>query len=234
RRGLFAGCGQWQQRLTERSPKPGGPYPCPTPSAAPGRRNNCLYRPRPANVRAIAQVRNTYILAEHPGGIWLVEQHVADERALFEALTDLWQVAPLLEPFPLDHLPAPAAATLGQWGLELEPFGPHTYLVRSLPQVLHHRGDRVEILRELSGAEDWPTMQATLACRCAVRNGVPLDLATLQSILDRWQNCRHRHTCPHGRPICLNLEDGTLARFFRRNWLVNAQHRPNGNSNQKG
>jgi DNA mismatch repair protein MutL len=171
-------------------------------------------------VKAIAQVRNTYILAEHPGGIWLVEQHVADERAIFEALVAAWHTVSIDPPLVLEALATEAAMTLNQWGMDLEPFGEQTYLVRSLPQVLIQHPDRIAILRELSQAEDLLSLQATLACRCAVRNGTPLDLPALQNLLDRWQSCRQRHTCPHGRPICLNLEDGTLARFFRRNWLV--------------
>ncbi|MGQ9865237.1 MAG: DNA mismatch repair endonuclease MutL [Pseudanabaenaceae cyanobacterium] len=215
---------QWQQRLADaiaqalagptstparwlRLAEATAAYTTQAPSPTPG-------------IRAIAQVRNTYILAEHPGGIWLVEQHVADERAIFEDLVGSGSIVPLDPPLVLEGLDTEGAMTLQQGGMELEPFGPQTYLVRSLPQVLVNHPDRMEILRELSQTEDVLALQATLACRCAVRNGTPLALPALQNLLDRWQRCRNRHTCPHGRPICLNLEDSTLARFFRRNWQI--------------
>lgn len=218
---------QWQQRLTGAIAQAlASPTPTPSRLLRLAEETAAYTAQTPANVRAIAQVRNTYILAEHPGGIWLVEQHVADERAIFEALTAAWHTVSLDSPLVLEALTTEAAMTLNQWGIDLEPFGEQTYLVRSLPQVLVNHPDRSDILRELSQAEDWPAMQATLACRCAVRNGMPLDLPALQSLLDRWQSCRHRHTCPHGRPIALNLEDATLARFFRRHWLVVADKNP--------
>jgi len=62
------------------------------------------------------------------------------------------------------------------------------------------------------------------ACRSAIRNGTPLNLSEMQTILDQWQRTRNPRTCPHGRPIYLSLEESSLARFFRRNWVIGKSH----------
>jgi DNA mismatch repair protein MutL len=62
--------------------------------------------------------------------------------------------------------------------------------------------------------------RATAACRSAIRNGTKLDLTTIRDLLLQWQQTRNPHTCPHGRPICLAIDESDLAKFFRRNWII--------------
>jgi DNA mismatch repair protein MutL len=171
-------------------------------------------------LEAIAQVHNTYILAQHPQGLYLIEQHVAHERILYEQLRDRWHLVPLEPPAILSQLTSKQIEQLQRLGLEVDPFGDGLWAVRNAPEILAQRGDRAEILLELSRGDDLAMAQATVACRSAITNGMPLELSEMQRLLDRWQRTRHPRTCPHGRPIYLSLEESDLARFFRRQRLL--------------
>jgi DNA mismatch repair protein MutL len=171
-------------------------------------------------LKAIAQVLNTYILAEHAGGLWLIEQHVAHERILFERIEQQWQIMAIDQPILLSQISDDGITQLQTLGLEIESFGNDLWAVRSLPAILIGQDDCATILQEMSQQDD-PTMaRATAACRSAIRNGQKLDLATMRDLLQQWQHTQNPHTCPHGRPICLAIDESDLARFFRRHWLV--------------
>ncbi|WP_250123089.1 DNA mismatch repair endonuclease MutL [Chroococcidiopsis sp. CCMEE 29] len=176
------------------------------------------------SLKAIAQVHNTYILAEHPAGLWLVEQHIAHERVLYEQLCDRWQLVPLEPPVILNQLTPAQRSQLERIGLEVEPFGEQLWAVRTAPAVLQQRDDCAEALLELSWGGDLQTAQVATACRSAIRNGTPLNLEDMQTLLDQWQRTRNPRTCPHGRPIYLSLEESALARFFRRHWVIGKSH----------
>jgi len=169
-------------------------------------------------LKALSQVQNTYVLAEHQAGLWLVEQHVCHERVIFEQLSTPWQVVPC----PPQVLPLSARQVehLTQLGLEVEAFGEGLWCVRSLPQLLAQHPDPRASLRLLSLAGDLEQARVTLACRSAVKNGTPLTLDWLQHLLDQWQQTSNPHTCPHGRPIYLTLSNDDLGHYFRRNWRV--------------
>jgi len=175
-------------------------------------------------LRAIAQVRNTYIVAEHPGGMWLVEQHIAHERVLYEKLRDRWLLVDLEPPVILSQLTAAQLEQLGRLEIEVEPFGEQIWAVRSAPEMLHQREDCSEAIVELSLGGDLQAAQVATACRSAIRNGTPLTVPEMQSILDQWKCTRNPRTCPHGRPIYLSLEETALARFFRRHWVIGKSH----------
>ncbi len=162
----------------------------------------------------------TYILAEHQGGLWLVEQHVAHERVLFERIEAQWQIVEIEQPILLKNLDDDSVARLQALGLEVVAFGNQIWAVRSLPEILVGHDDCELVLREMSQQDDPTLARATAACRSAIRNGTVLDLATMGDLLDQWQQTRNPHTCPHGRPICLAIDETDLAKFFRRNWLI--------------
>ncbi|UIE39720.1 DNA mismatch repair endonuclease MutL [Leptodesmis sichuanensis] len=176
------------------------------------------------SLKAIAQVHQTYILAEHAEGIWLLEQHIVHERVLYEQLVDRWQIVPLPTPIILNQLTPAQVEQLQRLGLEVEAFGEQTWVVRSVPEMVAHRQDCAEALLELSLGGDLPTAQAAIACRSAIRNGTPLTLSEMQTLLDQWQQTRNPRTCPHGRPICLTLSESSLSRFFRRHWMIGKSH----------
>ncbi len=178
----------------------------------------------PNSLKAVAQVSNTYIVAEHPGGMWLVEQHIAHERVLYEQLCDNWQLVPIEPPMILYQLSPAQVSQLQRIGLEIEPFGEQLWAVRNIPAPLQQRDDCAEAILELSWGGDLQTAQVAVACRSAIRNGTPMNQQEMQTLLDNWQGTRNPRTCPHGRPIYLSLEESSLARFFRRNWVIGKSH----------
>ena len=177
-----------------------------------------------SSLRAIAQVHSMYILAEHPSGVWLVEQHIAHERVLYEQLCDRWQLVPLDPPILLSQLLPSQVEQLQRLELEVEPFGENLWAMRSAPEPLATRDDCADALLELSLGGNLDSALVATACRTAIRNGTPLTLAEMQALLDQWQHTRQPRTCPHGRPICLSLEESSLSRFFRRHWVVGKSH----------
>ena len=175
-------------------------------------------------LKAVAQVNKTYIVAEHPAGVWLIEQHIAHERVLYEQLQDRWELVPLTKPIILNDLIPRQREQLERLGIAIEPFGENLWAIRSLPQMLAKRTDGADALIELSWGGDLRSAQAATACRSAIRNGTVLSLEDMQNLLDRWQVTRNPRTCPHGRPIYLSLEESALARFFRRHWVIGKSH----------
>lgn len=180
--------------------------------------------PQPRNLTAVAQVHNRYILAEKPDGMCLIEQHIAHERVLYEQLKDRWQVVPLETPVVLEHLSNRQLQQLERLGLTVDPFGNGLWAIRQAPAPLTRRDDLPDALLEISLGGDLNAALVAVACRTAIRNGTPLDLKTMQALLHDWQQTRNPNTCPHGRPICLTLEETSLARFFRRHWVVGKSH----------
>jgi DNA mismatch repair protein MutL len=178
----------------------------------------------PSPFTAIAQVHNRYILAETPSGVCLIEQHIAHERVLYEALQERWAIAPLEPPVTLPNLSPAQVEQLQRLELEVEPFGEQVWVVRSAPAMLAARVDCAAALLELSLGGDLQTAQVATACRTALRNGTPLSLPEMQTLLDQWHRTRNPRTCPHGRPICLTLEESSLSRFFRRHWVIGKSH----------
>ncbi|MGB7416492.1 MAG: DNA mismatch repair endonuclease MutL [Thermosynechococcaceae cyanobacterium] len=173
---------------------------------------------------AIAQLHQTYILAEHPSGMWLVEQHIAHERVLYEQLQKDWQLVPLTPPIMLSDLSDHQIDRLTRFGLDLEIFGPRLWAVRFAPAALATRSDCKDALIELSHCPDLEAALVATACRSALRNGTKLNLSEMQTLLDQWQRTQRPRTCPHGRPIYLSLEETSLARFFRRHWVIGKSH----------
>lgn len=172
-------------------------------------------------LKALAQIHRTYILAEHPAGLWLVEQHIAHERVVYEQLQQEWQLLALDSPVILASLTPEQVEQLARYGLPPEPFGPQQWAVRQIPRVLAERpAEWAAALVELSHCNDREQATVNLACRSAIRNGTVLTLPQMQTLLEQWQATQAPRTCPHGRPICLSLGETQLARFFRRHWVI--------------
>lgn len=175
-------------------------------------------------LRAIAQVHQTYILAEHPAGLWLVEQHIAHERVLYEQLCQNWHLEEVHPPVILSQLTPTQVERLQEMGLAVEIFGEQLWAVRTVPAVLAQRVDCQDALIELSLGDSLQAALVATACRSAIRNGTPLNLSEMQQLLDQWQQTQQPRTCPHGRPIYLALEESDLSRFFRRHWVIGKSH----------
>ena len=185
-------------------------------------------------LRAVGQVHETYIVAEGPDGLYLIDQHAAHECVLYEEIREAASLqAPrsqgLLAPATVELTPQQEEAAheqaelLAQYGWQMEPFGDRTVLLRAVPIILT-RKDPAQALRDLldtSLAEvTMPTWEervsATVACHAAVRAGMSLTLPEMTSIVHLLQGLQQPHTCPHGRPTMLHLSASALERGFRR------------------
>ena len=175
-------------------------------------------------LKAVAQVNKTYIVAEHSSGVWLVEQHIAHERVLYEQLQSCWELVPLTTPITLEYLRQSQLEQLQKLEINVEPFGENIWAIRNAPKILADRDDCADALIELSWGGDLRSAQVASACRSAIRNGTTLSIKEMQNLLDLWQATRNPRTCPHGRPIYLSLEESSLSRFFRRHWVIGKSH----------
>jgi DNA mismatch repair protein MutL len=205
------------------------PAPAPVPQAAPVPAEHPLGR-------ALAQVLETYILAEAPdGALILVDQHAAHERLTHERLAEEMRAGavraqPLLIPAVVE-LPgaaalAEAAPELAKLGLELEGFGPGAVIVRALPALLG-APDPAPLLRDLaeelteSGEGTALALRldaaiARLACHGSIRAGRRLTAAEMDALLRAMERTPRAATCSHGRPTYLRLGASEFARLFGR------------------
>lgn len=201
-----------------------------------------LLRPKLPMLRVLGQLGQTYIIAEGPGGMYLIDQHTAHERVLYERFTAeraRMTVASqqLLSPLPLELTPRQHAAmaahleALTKLGFEVEPFGGETYLLRAVPTALERgpstssgRGDIgqavAEILDELAEEGSGETREEkaliSVVCHSAVRAGQTLSMEEMRDLVRQLEETSLPHTCPHGRPTMIHLSAEQLAREFGR------------------
>jgi len=194
-------------------------------------------RPLMPILRVVGQLAATYIVAEGPDGLYLIDQHAAHERVLYEQMLadharNALAVQPLLEPVVLDLSPEQSAVAaeelpaLADLGLVLEPFGGSSYLLRTVPGILARGGQPeravVEILDGLSQRDDvvesaHEARLITLICkRAAVKGNTPMTLPEMQELVRRLEGCRSPRTCPHGRPTMVYMSAAELAKQFGR------------------
>ncbi len=187
-------------------------------------------------LRVIGQVGAAYIVAEGPDGLYLIDQHAAHERILYEAYslqraaTQIVSQA-LLEPVAVAVPPDAAALldsqmeTLRRIGFILEPFGGNTFLIRSLPTVLGNvdpaRAVRVVVEdfeedETVLAAEVEAKLIARVCKRAAVRAGQVLSLTEQSELVRQLERCISPRTCPHGRPTMIHLSVEVLEKQFGR------------------
>lgn len=181
-------------------------------------------------LRHIGRYRDLYLLAEGGDDLWVVDQHAAHERILFEELEARYRREPPLELDEPELLPLTPDEEahyrerrdeLAEIGLTLEAFGPARWRVRTVPAFLAGRPELVaDAVRGALGdtpvEEAWRATLGRLACLPAFKAGHPLENAEAQALLDALLRCRAPWTCPHGRPTALVLSELELARRFGR------------------
>ena len=194
-------------------------------------------------LRVIGQLGGTYVIAEGPDGMYLVDQHAAHERVLYERfyrqrLERAPEVQALLEPLTLDLSP-PQRALLAQneemlrdHGFDVEPFGDGSYLVRALPAPLTATpaaggptagGDPrqaiasfLDLMLEEGEGDRRDRVAMSLACHGAVRAGKTLSQEEMRELVTQLEGSEAPNTCPHGRPTMIHMSAGMLAREFGR------------------
>ncbi len=186
-------------------------------------------------LRLIGQVGGTYLVAEGPDGLYLIDQHAAHERVLFEKLmkqrASKIPAQALLEPAILHLAPAAAALlnaqldTLQDLGFQVEGFGPSTFRIRAIPALLSSSdplaaiGVVVEDFEEDEAplqAEVEARLAARICKRAAVKGGQILSIEEQRALLHDLENCQSPRTCPHGRPTMIHLSVDLLERQFGR------------------
>ena len=184
-------------------------------------------------LRAVGQVGATYVVAEGPEGVYLIDQHAAHERILYERLLSKpagqAEVQGFLQPVPVDLTPhqaqalRAAAEALAEQGFSLEPFGGRTYLLRAAPSLLASQDAGralVELLdmlaREEGPADPRERVAASLACHAAIRAGQTLGQEEMRELVKQLEETQTPHTCPHGRPTMIHLSAEALAKEFKR------------------
>jgi DNA mismatch repair protein MutL len=186
----------------------------------------------PEELRVIGQLAAGYILVEEPEALWVVDQHVAHERAILDRLHDSDSpatVQSLLVPEVVDLSPAEAeraAANLEElsvYGFEAEPFGPSSMRVTAVISTLADRdiaGAFKDALSAISGTEPGHRREdqilATIACHSAVKMGDKLSQPEMEALIKSWLESRLPATCPHGRSICYRIGLNEVARKLDR------------------
>lgn len=186
-------------------------------------------------LRIVGQLASTYIVAEGPDGMYLIDQHAAHERVVYDRIVSSRASAspaaiqPLLEPVLLD-LDVHQAATLEEHrsdlaglGLEAEPFGERAYLLRAVPAgiagvdlVAAVRGVLDKLGGERRVTDPFERAAATVACHSSVRAGMALAADELRRLAEELEATTSPRTCPHGRPTLVHMGTELIERQFGR------------------
>jgi DNA mismatch repair protein MutL len=190
-----------------------------------------------ASLKPMGQLRESFILAVNDEGLWIIDQHVAHERVLFEKILREREVERverqrLLMPLLINLLPqqmvlfSEIAAELERNGFNVEPFGPQTIAVKAAPPGLDPaRLERMlmEVLEQAGNpaqSENLGTLRtriaASLACHSAIKVNMPLDGQRMDWLLAELAKTEHPTSCPHGRPIALHYSWKDIQKAFNR------------------
>ena len=193
------------------------------------------------SLRPLAQLRESFILAAGDDGLWIIDQHVAHERVLFEKILRDRQVEkvqrqrllmPMLVELKASQMVvfARIAEELDRNGFEVEPFGPQTLAVKAAPiglegatlekmlaQVIDQSSaDSDEVLPNEDLTALRTRIAASIACHSAIKVNTPLDPARMEWLLLELGKTSHPTSCPHGRPIALLYSWKEIQRAFHR------------------
>jgi DNA mismatch repair protein MutL len=193
------------------------------------------------SLHPLGQLRESFILATGDDGLWIIDQHVAHERILFEKILRDRQVEqvqrqrllmPMLVELKASQMVvfASIAEELERNGFEVEPFGPHTLAVKAAPVGLEGVAlERMlaEVIEQSGADSDEPQQNqdlsslrariaASIACHSAIKVNTPLDPIRIEWLLVELAKTSHPTSCPHGRPIALLYSWKEIQRAFHR------------------
>ncbi len=190
-----------------------------------------------STLRPLGQIRNSFILAVNEDGLWIIDQHVAHERVLFERIlrqraAQKVESQRLLMPMVLQLTPAQQAIfteiadELHHNGFEAEPFGARSVAVKVAPagvdasaveHMLH------EVLDQISREEQSLNLEkvrsriaASIACHAAIKVNMPLEQNKMEWLLAELSKTDHPMSCPHGRPVVLRYSVKDIQKAFKR------------------
>jgi DNA mismatch repair protein MutL len=185
-------------------------------------------------LRILGQLANTYIIAEGPDGLYLIDQHAAHERILYDRILAQWsqkevEVQGLLQPITIEFSPREeetmraSEEALAEFGFTIEPFGDRSYLIRAIPAIVAG-ANVIEIvsalLDSLASSESlnpWQERIAqSLACHGAIRAGQQLSNEEMKELTKQLEQTKQPRACPHGRPTMIHLSAHRLEKEFGR------------------
>lgn len=186
-------------------------------------------------LRVLGQIFSTYIICEGPDGLYLVDQHAAHERVLYEKWMSEREVSTanqeLLEPLTMELSAMHWAVLDGERenleraGFKIEPFGGQTILLRAIPAILRNKEPRKTFLEILDMTDEGGNpIQAAAEARlimsickgAAIKGGQVMSLDEMRALMRDLEKCAAPNTCPHGRPTMIQMNVGMLEREFGR------------------
>ncbi|MGO9127741.1 MAG: DNA mismatch repair endonuclease MutL [Terriglobales bacterium] len=193
--------------------------------------------PALASLKPLGQIRESFILAVNHEGLWIVDQHVAHERVLFERIlkqraAQKVESQRLLMPLVLELTPAQQAVfaeiceELNQNGFEAEPFGTRSFAVKMAPagvdaaqveHMLHELLDQFAREEQALNMEKVRTrVAASIACHAAIKVNMPLEQNKMEWLLAELAKTECPMSCPHGRPVVLRYSMKDIQKAFKR------------------
>ncbi|MEG0592090.1 MAG: DNA mismatch repair endonuclease MutL [Coprobacillus sp.] len=193
-------------------------------------------KPIQEKIYAKAQIHGTYLIGENEKGMYLIDQHAAQERINYEYYKEQFSslnltMQPLLVPLQFEYPMSQFLVLeerkdiLTQVGIDLEVFGEHGYILRSLPLWMKKIDENVfvdEMIQEVlhKNKLDVVALQehaiATLSCKASLKANTYLSTHDIQTIFDNLMRCDNPYVCPHGRPTILFYSDYELEKLFKR------------------
>jgi DNA mismatch repair protein MutL len=185
-------------------------------------------------LRVVGQLTSSYIMAEGPEGLYLIDQHAAHERVLFEKILSQRsqqkvEIQGLLEPVNIELSPRQEEVLktkgelLNEFGFSLEPFGARSYLLRAVPAIMKgaNLSEAVRELLDVLASDEGPlrqeeTIAQSLACHSAVKAGDSLTDQEMRELTRQLEQTTQPRNCPHGRPTMIHLSSRQLEREFGR------------------
>ena len=224
-----------------RAPEPVPSDGCAPPIAVEPEASSDL-APALASLKPLGQIRDSFILAVNPEGLWIVDQHVAHERVLFEKIlkqraAQKVESQRLLLPLLIELTPAQQATfteisdELARNGFEVEPFGARSVAVKIAPagidpaaveHMLHElldqfsREERGLNLEKMNLEKIRARIAASIACHAAIKVNMPLEQNKMEWLLEELAKTDCPMTCPHGRPVVLRYSLKDIQKAFKR------------------
>ena len=190
-----------------------------------------------ATLKPVGQIRESFILAINPQGLWIIDQHVAHERILFEKickqrLAESPERQQLLMPLIVELTPGQMAVfaeisdELNRNGFEVEPFGPRTIAVKTtaagiaageVEHLLHEILEQFEREEQSLNLDSIRTnIAASIACHAAIKINMPLEQNKMEWLLRELAKTDCPMSCPHGRPVVLRYSVKDIQKAFKR------------------
>jgi len=186
-------------------------------------------------LRVLGQINRTFFVAETADGVMFIDQHVVQERILYEKfMAQLMNKNVAAQSLLRGEMMEFSAseniivknnlAELQQLGFQLENFGENTYLLKTIPSVFGRMQPKellFEVLDNLKqGKNKIEQIQeeiiTRMACRASIKAGDIVTISEIQQMLDELANCNLPYTCPHGRSIMIKVTVDELEKKFKR------------------